>query len=292
MRRLTLAILIGSTALLVGPVTSHADHVSISAAVGARLAERSAPGSWTVLVSYGVVCNGAGARGASYSGDLYLIDMRTGREIYLGGVASASGNVRVRLRSSNRPDQYRPELRVTCFDNETLHGSERIAVTSRATLVVPERKPRADTRADGTGGGGGGGGGDPTQPAGSGGCKTVRLGTDGPDTIEGGGGPEVIFGFDGADAIRGAGGHDCVIGGRQNDRLFGDAGNDRLTGGSGRDRLVGGPGVNAYDAGPGRDFVHARNGRRELVRCGSGRDTARVDRRDRVRSCERVRRPR
>jgi hypothetical protein len=43
--------------------------------------------------------------------------------------------------------------------------------------------------------------------------------------------------------------------------------------------------------GPGRDVVQARNGKRELVRCGSGRDRARVDRRDRVRACERVSRP-
>jgi Ca2+-binding RTX toxin-like protein len=69
------------------------------------------------------------------------------------------------------------------------------------------------------------------------------------------------------------------------------AGNDRLNGGPGADRLVGGAGTNAYDAGPGADTVDARNGKRELVRCGSGRDTARVDRSDRVRDCEVVRRP-
>jgi hypothetical protein len=32
--------------------------------------------------------------------------------------------------------------------------------------------------------------------------------------------------------------------------------------------------------------VRARNGRRELVVCGSGFDRAHVDRRDRVRGCE------
>jgi hypothetical protein len=61
-----------------------------------------------------------------------------------------------------------------------------------------------------------------------------------------------------------------------------------LTGGRGDDRLSGGSGVNAYDAGPGADCIDAPNGRPELVRCGSGRDRARVDRRDRVRGCERL----
>jgi hypothetical protein len=70
--------------------------------------------------------------------------------------------------------------------------------------------------------------------------------------------------------------------------LVGTNGPDTLTG---ADTLAGGPGLNAYDAGPGSDFVDARNGRRELVRCGSGRDRARLDRRDRARSCERVSRP-
>jgi Ca2+-binding RTX toxin-like protein len=54
--------------------------------------------------------------------------------------------------------------------------------------------------------------------------------------------------------------------------------------------LVGGPGFNRFDAGAGNDVINARNGRAELVSCGSGRDRARVDRSDRVRNCERVQR--
>jgi Ca2+-binding RTX toxin-like protein len=73
--------------------------------------------------------------------------------------------------------------------------------------------------------------------------------------------------------------------------LRGELGSDRLTGGRGDDTLFGGPGVNHYDAGPGKDVVDARNGQRELVRCGSGRDQARVDRSDRVVGCEVVSRP-
>lgn len=69
-------------------------------------------------------------------------------------------------------------------------------------------------------------------------------------------------------------------------------GNDRLAGGAGDDRLVGGAGRNVYSAGPGSDRILARNGVRDLIDCGSGRDTARVDRHDRVRACESVSRPR
>ena len=90
--------------------------------------------------------------------------------------------------------------------------------------------------------------------------------------------------------MRGRGDDDCLIGGSGKDRLLGGLGYDRLTGGTGADTLVGGSGVNRYDAGAGNDVVKARNGRAELVSCGSGRDRAWVDRGDRVRNCERVQR--
>lgn len=42
----------------------------------------------------------------------------------------------------------------------------------------------------------------------------------------------------------------------------------------------------------GHDVINARNGRRDLVDCGTGFDSALVDPRDSVRRCERVRRAR
>jgi hypothetical protein len=45
-------------------------------------------------------------------------------------------------------------------------------------------------------------------------------------------------------------------------------------------------------AGPGNDQILARNGKRETIDCGAGRDRATVDRDDPVRGCERVARPR
>lgn len=74
---------------------------------------------------------------------------------------------------------------------------------------------------------------------------------------------------------------DVICGRRGADTIVGLRGDDRLDGGPGRDRLLG---------GPGSDVLLARDGVRDLVDCGRGRDTAVVDRRDVVHGCERVRR--
>jgi hypothetical protein len=85
-----------------------------------------------------------------------------------------------------------------------------------------------------------------------------------------------------ADVLRGLGGQDVLLGLGGNDRLYGGRGADRITGGRGLDLLVG-------DAG--NDVLLARDGSRDVVRCGTGRDRAIVDRRDRVvPGCEVVRR--
>ncbi len=113
-------------------------------------------------------------------------------------------------------------------------------------------------------------------------------------------GDDRLLGGDGRDALHGGGGQDELVGGAGDDRAEGGAGHDVLIGGAGDDRLVGGPGPdtlvgdggrNAYDAGADNDVVFARNGRRETVRCGDGRDTAIVYRNDTVRACELVNRP-
>jgi Ca2+-binding RTX toxin-like protein len=89
----------------------------------------------------------------------------------------------------------------------------------------------------------------------------TKRGTPGPDVLRG-----TVFG----DVLSGLGG---------NDRLVGLAGNDVLSGGAGADILEG---------GRGRDYLRARDGERDVVRCGLDVDTAVVDRRDRVVGCERV----
>jgi Tol biopolymer transport system component len=145
--------------------------------------------------------------------------------------------------------------------------------------------------------------------------KLCGLGGD--DTIHLAGGPDVAYGdmcgnasppVDDGTAIasisaapppNGAKGNDDLVGGTGKDQLYGGWGNDRLVGGSGddalyggvgRDRLVGGPGSNVYRGGPGKDSINSRNGVEDLVDCGAGRDTARVDRIDFVKGCETVKR--
>lgn len=121
------------------------------------------------------------------------------------------------------------------------------------------------------------------------------------DVLAGGSGRDVLLGGVGADRLAGGGGPDHLLGGSGNDRLVGGSGadrldggegNDRLTGGSGRDVLIGGPGRNRYFAGPGADRIDARNGVRETVNCGAGRDRVEADPVDRLRGCEIRLRPR
>ena len=276
-------------AALAWPAAGTAEHVDIEAAVSARVAERSPSGSWVIAVEYEVRCLGAGPRGASYTGNLNLVDEKTGERIYLGGVSSAKGSVRQIVSPQAVWRRLRPELKVSCWDDASVHGAGPIEVAG-GVAVVPARDGDGE---GGVGGGGGGSGGsagnDPTEPTRDGGCRIAIVGTDEADVLTGGGAGEVVFGRGGNDTIRAGGGHDCLSGGAGNDVLRGEAGDDRLTGGRGADTLVGGPGVNVYDAGSGNDVVDAKNGRAELVRCGPGRDTARLDRTDRSSGCERKR---
>jgi Tol biopolymer transport system component len=136
-------------------------------------------------------------------------------------------------------------------------------------------------------------------------CGTAKPeicnGTTKNDTILGGGGDDILNGLqgndildggDGNDRLSGSEGNDVLRGGNGKDTLTGDSGNDTLNGGAGNDKLTGGPGKNKYSGGAGVDNINAVNGKVETVDCGSGKDTARVDRRDKVRGCEKVRRSR
>jgi hypothetical protein len=76
------------------------------------------------------------------------------------------------------------------------------------------------------------------------------------------------------------------------DRIIGKGGNDRLRGKRGDDCLVGGGDRDTHAGGAGDDTIRARGNARDVVSCGPGEDRAFVDRRDRVRGCETVRRKR
>jgi Ca2+-binding RTX toxin-like protein len=137
------------------------------------------------------------------------------------------------------------------------------------------------------------------------GANTI-CGLGGDDTINGLGGNDTLFGdacgaknkvvaaatgTSGNDKLNGGAGNDTLYGAGGNDTLGGGAGNDRLYGGRGNDKLTGGPGVNRYSGGDGNDSVNARNGKKETVNCGGGKkDSAKVDKADKVKGCEKVER--
>jgi Ca2+-binding RTX toxin-like protein len=135
----------------------------------------------------------------------------------------------------------------------------------------------------------------------------VICGLLGNDTINGLGGNDTLFG-DACNAkskLRAAaarGGNDTLNGGDGNDKLYGAGGNDTLNGGKGKDKLYGGagndklnggPGTNTYSGGAGNDIINARNGKKDTVDCGAGKkDRATVDKADKTRGCEKVKRAR
>jgi hypothetical protein len=104
---------------------------------------------------------------------------------------------------------------------------------------------------------------------------------------------DTLNGGAGNDALYGAGGADKLFGGDGNDTLDGGSGRDTLDGGKGNDKLIGGKDVNKIKGGAGDDTVRARNGKKDTIDCGSGRkDSAEVDKADRVKGCEKVKRAR
>jgi hypothetical protein len=173
------------------------------------------------------------------------------------------------------------------------------------------RSPRTGCPAEVSGGGG------PKPTAGNdklsgdGGANTI-CGLGGSDTIDGKGGNDTLFGdacrakarlvagapvfaaaANGNDTLLGSDGNDSLFGAAGNDTLKGGKGKDKLFGGRGNDKLDGGPGVNSYSGGAGNDVVSAKNGKKETVDCGAGKkDRATVDKKDRVKKCEKVKRSR
>jgi Ca2+-binding RTX toxin-like protein len=117
-------------------------------------------------------------------------------------------------------------------------------------------------------------------------------GESGNDTLSGGAGSDRMSGGAGRDRLSGGTGNDSMNGGSSNDSLSGSSGNDTLSGSTGNDRLSGGSGKNKYSGGPGNDTINARNRKTERIDCGTGRDRATVDRKDKVKRCERVSRSR
>jgi Ca2+-binding RTX toxin-like protein len=144
-------------------------------------------------------------------------------------------------------------------------------------------------------------------------CANEIDGTPGPDILQGTEAEDRMHGFAGGDVLSGLQGDDCLFGGRGNDRVLGNVGDDVLVGGRGadvvrgsggddvirgsrgpdalkggddRDLVVGGSGADVLDGGRGDDRLLARDGVRDIVRCGGGRDQVTADRRDKLVGCE------
>ena len=113
-------------------------------------------------------------------------------------------------------------------------------------------------------------------------------GTTGGDRITGAKFADHLSGRAGDDCLTGRAGDDVLDGGDGDDSVDGDLGDDLVRGGAGDDRLDGGSGKDRFEAGPGNDRLYAADGHRDVVRCGPGRDRARVDAVDSVAGCERV----
>jgi len=120
-------------------------------------------------------------------------------------------------------------------------------------------------------------------------AKVVR-GNDNANRIKGTNGNDRLFGEGKDDRIAGRGGKDFIDGGSGEDVIAGDGGRDRILGQSGDDLLDGGPGRDRILGGTGDDSIYSRDGERDVVKCGGGKeDRVIADRRDRVaNSCESV----
>jgi Ca2+-binding RTX toxin-like protein len=113
-------------------------------------------------------------------------------------------------------------------------------------------------------------------------------GTTGGDRMFGTSDDDQLVARAGDDCLRGGPGDDYLTGGDGDDRADGGPGADLVRGDAGDDRLIGGPGRDRLLGGPGADLISARDGKRDVVRCGPGRDRARVDAVDSIAGCERV----
>ncbi|WP_204115205.1 calcium-binding protein [Shimia biformata] len=84
----------------------------------------------------------------------------------------------------------------------------------------------------------------------------VLTGTDGADSLEGGGADDVLTGLGGDDTLHGNDG---------NDLINGDAGNDEMIGGKGDDSLIGGDGNDTLNAWAGDDSLKGLDGSDKLT---------------------------
>ena len=111
------------------------------------------------------------------------------------------------------------------------------------------------------------------------------------ENIRGTNGPDVLRGTEMADTIKGLKGADRVLGRDGSDEVRGNRGADEVRGGGGPDEVYGGLASDSLYGRFGDDSLFAKDGVRDFVYCGPGRDRAVVDVRDRVQGCEIINEP-
>ena len=121
------------------------------------------------------------------------------------------------------------------------------------------------------------------------------LGFAGDDRLRGGPGEDHLHGGAGNDTLRGGAHDDLIHGRRQADAAVGGRGEDDILPGKGGDVARGGrdgdqlfddEGRDTLRGGRGNDRFSARDGDRDVIRCGAGEDVAIIDREDLAIECE------
>jgi dienelactone hydrolase len=146
---------------------------------------------------------------------------------------------------------------------------------SRAHFDMPIREPSFSI----------GGGPDEKQACGNAIAATAKA-----DRLQGTRHGDRMKGGKGKDRLEGREGDDCIEGEAADDKLKGGEDDDQVIGGPDNDKVVGGSGVDMLIGGSGNDKLKAKDGERDVVKCGGGKDKAKADRKDRVKGCEKVRR--
>gem|GEM_PF-2490471 len=114
-------------------------------------------------------------------------------------------------------------------------------------------------------------------------------GTSQPDNLKGTKAADTVVSRRAADKVRTLAGDDVICAGGGKDRVNGGSGADRILGQFGNDRLVGAAGKDRISGGSGNDLLLTRDGIRDRVRCGPGRDVVKADDKDVVDGgCEHV----
>jgi Ca2+-binding RTX toxin-like protein len=109
--------------------------------------------------------------------------------------------------------------------------------------------------------------------------EDLLLGGRGDDGLFTGPGNDVAVGDVGADGLFGGRGGDRLVAGRGRDVVDGGSGDDVVRGGPQPDHVYGGTGRDRVGGGSGADQLFSRDGERDSVSGGSGRDCGRLDRR-------------